>query len=207
MALLTHLDIVNAACARIGADAPQDWTTDTGDTGPISLIYEETVDFNLGVYLFSFARQLFQLSVDDTLVNPASGYRHVFDLPPERQGQPLYITDNVRNPDARFSRYVLIDGRVHADANPLWAMCRYRPDPHAWDPAFKAATITALASRFALSLASDRSTSEQLAVQAWGTPSENFRGGELGAAIRADAFSTPPRLADFENNPLSNARR
>lgn len=207
MALLQHLDIVNAACARFGAEPFESLDQDIEGAGPVSLLYEDLVGFNLGIYLFSFSKQLFALSVDDAIATPLSGYKYAFDLPPEALELPIYVTDNVRDPDHRFSRYVILDGKVHADANPLFAMCRYLPDPRKWTPTFRSATVTSFASRLALALADDRNLANDLTTEAYGNPSENYRGGQLGAAIRADSFSTPPRSNNWlSSNVLIDAR-
>jgi hypothetical protein len=210
MALLTNLDIVNGACALFGEDPPESFDDDVDGAGPVSLIYEKVVDFNLGLYAsgFAFAKQLFSLSVDDAIADPLSGYKYAFDLPPEALGPPIYVTDNVRSPDARFSRFVLLDGRLEADANPLFAMCHFRPNPHRWSATFRSATITALAADLCIAMAHDRNLAGELHVKAYGNPSEGYRGGEMGVAIKADAFSTPPRSTGWaDNNPLINARR
>ena len=49
MALLTPIDIINTACARIGEEPVQSLTEDLGGGQSASLIYDETVDFNLGL--------------------------------------------------------------------------------------------------------------------------------------------------------------
>ena len=73
MALTTNLDIVNAACAMFGEDAPQSFDDDLGNGQSAALLYESVLDFNLGLYLFSWSRQIFQLSVDDSQASPLSG--------------------------------------------------------------------------------------------------------------------------------------
>lgn len=206
MSLLTAVDIFNAACARIGEDPVQSFDDDDFGGQTASLIYEETVDFNLGIYRFSWSMEMRQLS-RLTNAQPLTGWTKVFDLPPERLGPPLYLSDDITDPDRRFTRYTLTSERVHSDAEPLFAMIRFRPDPPRWSPPFRTATITALASKLAMASASDRTTMETLHQQAYGTPSEAFRGGQMGAAIRDDAHSTPPRRAGWENNPLSKAWR
>lgn len=205
MALTTDLDIVNAACAMFGDDAPLSFDADLGNGQSASVLYESVVEFNIGIYLFSFSRQIFPLSVDDA-ASPLSGYSHVFDLPPERIEPPIYVTDDPTDPDRRYDRYVLIGDQVHAADNPLYAMCRYRPPVHRWSPTFRKATITSLASHLCLAMAHDKALSDQFRTQAYGTPSQDFRGGEMGAAIKADAFSTPPRRANWQNNYLSRSR-
>ncbi len=203
-----NLDIINAACAMLGADPVQSLEDDVDGAGPAGVLYQHVVDFNLAVYPFTWARRHFQLSVDDFAGELASGYRFAFDLPPDRLGQPLYITDTVKDRERRFHDYALVGDKVHADRNPLWAFCAFRPDPKDWDPLFRLATITAVASALALPLTSDRNARDDLARAAYGNLSENFKGGQIGAAIRSDAFSTPPRPTGWaQDNVLVNARR
>lgn len=207
MGLLLDQDIVNAACARIGEDPP-DMNDDVDGAGPVALLYQEVIDFNLGLYPagFSFSKQLFQLSIDDAIVDHASGYAYGFDLPAEALELPMYVTDNPKDRERRFNDYALLDGKLHADKNPLWAMCRYRPAPARWSATFRTCTITSLASRLALALTSDRNNSEALRIEAYGSPGDEFLGGQMRAAIRADSFATPPRQPNWDNNPLTNSR-
>lgn len=204
MSLLTDLDIVNAACALIGEDPMQSLDGEAGAAA--FLLHEEVSAFNFGVYQFSFARTLRQLARVDGAV-PLSGWHNVFDLPPERVGPPLYVTDDITDPDRRFSRYSLVDAAVHCDADPLFAMIKIQPAPHLWSATFRSVTITALAAKLAFSLASDRQTMETLTQIAYGSSMENFRGGQMRAAINEDAQATPPRKPNWSNNPLERAWR
>lgn len=206
MALLTALDIVNAACARIGAEPLQDLDEETLGGQAASLIYEELVSFNFGVHPFSFARKIVQLAKVTNAV-PLSGWTLVFDLPPERVGPPIYLSDDITDPDRRFTRYTLVEATVHSDAEPLFACIKFMPAPHLWSPTFRSVTITALASRLAYSLASDRQTMDELHREAYGSPVENCRGGQMRAAITEDSLATPPRKPDWKNNPLERAWR
>lgn len=204
MALLTALDIINAACARIGEDPLED--TDGEDGTAAHLLYEDVIGFNFGIYPFSFARSIRQLSrVTDAA--PLSGWQFVFDLPPDRAGPPVYVTDDVTDPDHRYNRYSLVDATVHSDRDPLFAMIKIMPAPHLWSATFRTCTITALAGRLAFSLASDRATMEMLNAEAYGTPQENYRGGQMRASINEDALATPPRKPDWSSNPFERAWR
>ncbi|MBT56184.1 MAG: hypothetical protein CMF72_22635 [Mameliella sp.] len=206
MALITALDIVNAACARIGADPLQDIDEETQGGQAASLLYEEIVDFNLGLNPFSFSREMRQLS-QVTTATPLTGWLYVFDIPGQHFGPPMWLTDSLTDPDRRFTRYTLSGGQVHSDANPLYASIRFRPDPARWSATFRSATITALAAQLALSQASDGNLYDRLQNEAYGTPSENHRGGKMRAAITEDSLATPPRKPDWDNNPFARSRR
>lgn len=204
MALLDDLDIVNAACAMIGEEPLQELDEETDRGQAAALVYQTTVDFNFGLYSFSFGKQLYQLSQVSGATSLA-GFDYVFDMPAERLGDPLYVTDDATDPDRRFSRYALIKSQVHADCTPLFGMFRFRASPDRWSPTFKAATIKAVAAAFAVPLTHDRALADALKVEAYGSSIENYRGGMLGAAIRADTFSVPPRTQNRDNNPLTRA--
>lgn len=206
MALLQDLDIVNAACAMIGEEPLQSLDDETDAGQATSLIYQTILEFNLGLYLFSFSKQVRQLSKNDA-GQPLAGYTIVYDMPAERIGDPIYVTDDPTNPYRRFTRYAIVNTQIHADQDPLYAMIRFRPSPHTWTATFKAATIKSVASQLAIPMTHDRALAESLSREAYGTPQEAFLGGMMRAAIRADSFSTPPRSQNRSNNPLENAWR
>lgn len=208
MALLTVLDIVNAACARIGEEPVQSLTEDLDGGQAASILYEEVVDFNLGLQPsgFAFAREVRQLTRLTDAV-PLAGYRYVFDVPRPYTGLPVFLTDDPKDPDCRYDRYILTNGQVNADDDPLFAMVKFRPDPHRWTATFRTATITALASRLAMAIASDRNTMDSLNQEAYGSVSDNFRGGQIRTALHEDGFANPPRRIAVNRNPLERAWR
>ncbi|MGN8170486.1 hypothetical protein [Agrobacterium sp. 22117] len=208
MALLTPLDIVNTACARIGEEPVQSFTEDLGGGQSASLIYDETVDFNLGLQPsgFAFAREMRQLSRLTDAV-PLSGFANVFETPQPYIGLPVYLTDDAKDPRRRFTEFLLTNGKVHADADPLFAMVKFRPDPHLWTGTFKTATITAIGAKLAYAIASNRNAYSDFMAEAYGTPSEQFRGGQMRAALSEDGFSNPPRQIQMQRNPLDMAWR
>lgn len=206
MALLDDLDIVNAACAMIGETPLQSLDDEIEAGQAAALVYQATVEFNLGLYPWSFGKQVYQLSQVASATSLA-GFDYIFDLPAERLGDPIYVTDDATDPDHRFSRYALINSQVHADKTPLYGEFRFRAPPNRWSPTFKAATITAVAAAFAIPLTHDRALADAKKVEAYGSPVEQYRGGMIGAAIRADAFSSPPRTQKRSSNPLERSWR
>lgn len=208
MALQTVADIVNAACAKIGEEPPQSLTEDLGGGQSASLLYEAVVDFNLGLQPsgFHFAREVRQLS-RLAGITAFTGFEFVFNVPGAHIGPPVFLTDDPSDPDRRYDRYLLTSGQVHAADDPLYAMVNFRPDPHKWTGTFRMATITALAGELAFAIASDRNTLQAMQQSAYGPPSENFRGGQMRAALSEDGFANPPRRISVARNPLEQAWR
>jgi hypothetical protein len=204
--LLTDLDIVNAACAAIG-EAPLQSLDEEIDAGQsAALLYNAVLEFNLDIYKFSFAKQIRQLS-KNALGQALAGYTTVFDMPAERIGNPLYVTDDPTDNARRFSEYAIVGAQIHASVSPLYAMILFRAPVYNWSGAFKMMTITALAANFAIPMCHDRALAEEKKQAAYGTPSDDFRGGMMRAAINADSFTNPGRTQDRDNNPLTNSWR
>lgn len=208
MALLTDVDIVNAACALIGEEPPQSLADDLGAGQSASLLYEMVVDFNLGINPagFSFAREVRQLS-RLTSDAPYTGYLYLFDVPGSHTGPPVFLTDDPADPDRRFTDFILAGGHVHASTEPLYAMVKFRPAPSRWSGTFRMATVTALAAKLAFAIASDRSTMAELDGQAYGSSVDNYRGGQMRAALSEEGFANPSRRMNTDNNPLTRAWR
>ncbi|WP_319519823.1 hypothetical protein [uncultured Martelella sp.] len=206
--LETDLAIANAACAMIGEDPIQSFDDDDGGNSAAGLLYGMVVDFNLGLQPsgFQFAREMRQLSRIDG-ATAFTGYDHVFDIPAPYTGTPVFLTDDPSDPDRRYNRFILTNGKIHASDDPLYAMVKFRAAPSLWTATFKRATITALAAEMAYSLASDRNTRTELQQTAYGSASENFRGGQMRTALSEDGFSNPPRPMGTSQNPLEQAWR
>lgn len=208
MPLLTPIDVINAACARIGEEPLQSFSDETDIAQSANLIYEEVVGFNLSLQPsgFGFAREYRQLS-KLTSDPPFSGFNYIFEVPGPKIGLPTYLTDDPTDPNSRYTQFIITNGRVHADDDPLFAMVKFIPSPHLWTATFLSATITAIAGHMAFAIASDRTTRGELLRDAYGTPTENYRGGLMRTALSEDAFANPPRSIDTGNNPLENAWR
>lgn len=204
MPLLDHIDIVNAACVMVGEEPLQSLDDEIDAGQSAALLYDAVLEFNLQQGNFSFAKQIRQLSRDD-LAAKLAGYAYVFDLPAERIGDPVYVTDDPTDPDKRFSRYAIVDSKVHADPEKLYAMIRYRAAPVRWSGPFKLVMITSLAAQFAISLCHDRALSEDKKREAYGPPQDNYRGGLMRTALSAEAFTQPPRPQAMDDNPLTRA--
>lgn len=204
--LTTPTDIINAACSLIGEDPIQDFSDETQGGQAANAIYDMTVDFNLSLTPFSFAERMVQCSqISDAA--PFTGYKFRYDVPGDWLGPPLFVTDSATDPYRRYTAYLLSEQQIHCDADILFVMQRFRPEPHLWSASFRSATINAVAAQLALALASDTKMGDYYNSLAYGTPSENFRGGQMRIAIYEDARATPPRRIDVNQAPLLRDRR
>lgn len=194
------IDIVNRALARVGIE-PIGSFADEFNGSKASLVYDGTVGFCIGLGTFSFAQEMRALPriADET---SSFGLKYVFQLPSDRLGPPLRISNDPTRLHPEFSRYVLSASQVHADETALYALIKFTPAPDNWPATFAEAVSLALAGEFAYALADDDKTRQQYRVDAFGFPQDDYRGGALGAAIREDARATPPRRLPFGTSPF-----
>lgn len=203
MALLSKLDVINRACARIGADPFLALSDEIVGAGAAGSVYDDVVGFCLDIYGFPASRAVVQLSrLAD--VTPANGFAYAYLLPSDAIGDPLRVIDEPTLPDQSALDFDLFGRHVYSDAESLWAVVKTGVAPANWPPALLEAIVLALAAELALALASDEKKRRELRTDAFGTPTEKFRGGAMGVAINNAAQATPPRRLPGRN-PLLDA--
>lgn len=195
MAQIDALTIVNRACALIG-DAPlQAFGTDVAGGDPAQLIFEAQLEFCLGLYPWTFARETKALTSTDQY-QPSAGYRYAFQIPGNPPQEVLRLMASA-DPDDVITEYELeANGALSCDASAVWAQLKRNTgdiSPATFSATFTAALTSAVASDLAMARAHDKSLKAQFRQEAFGSPSENFRGGLMGAAIRADSAGAPVR--------------
>jgi hypothetical protein len=199
---LEPISIVNRACARIGIDPIESFADEFAGT-KAGQIYDALVEFSLGVYGFSWGQKMVALSRLSAVSQ--LGYDYVYQLPGDRLGPPLRISDDAAAVHPDFARYTLSADQVHADAEALYALIKFKPDPALWSSSFAEAVTLALAGDLAFMFADDATTRAQFREDAFGAPQEEYRGGAMGAAIKEDARATPPRRLPQGRDPFSMA--
>lgn len=201
----SELDIVNFACARIGADPVQSFSDELFGGQIAEAIYAPVVDFCLALHEFPFALE--QVLLTPAAEPPLPGWTKVYVAPAGRVGDPVRVIASTGCPDRGTHRYQLVGERIHAEDEPLSALIRVRAHPSRWSPAFVEAVILALGAELALGLAADERRRDLLRRDAYGTPSEGYRGGAIGVAIAEARRATPARAVRLGAGPVVGAWR
>lgn len=191
MTASNDVDLVNQACARIGEEPIQSFSDDTLGARAAKLSYQPTIRFMLGLYAFSFARQTVKLT---KISNPTieNGFRSAFQLPAERRGPPIGLSDDPTC-EFRLTRYALEGDKLFADLDEAWAVIKIDPHPLTWSDTFSECAVVAVAGKLVMALRNNSEERDRLTIMAFGQPDMNFRGGLMGAAIAEDAQATPAR--------------
>lgn len=202
--MIDELEIVRAACNRIGASAPEDLTDEVYHGVTAQRAYKLEARAALALHPWSFAQELVRLTLLSDA--PIAGYQYIHQLPVEETiiGADRVI-DDPSIPDDNFTDYKKYGSKIYSNIEDLYAVMRVEVRPHLWNPLFVKAVQTGLAGVLAEALASDSKTADRLIREAYGSPNEERRGGLMRAAINADGFTTPNRRMRMGENPLTKA--
>jgi hypothetical protein len=197
--------LLNLAMANFGAKPLQSFDEESPGGRAARLVYGSIVDTCLGFYPWSFSRRTVALDqIDET---PINGWSSVFLLPAGALSLPHSVLRDPRRPDEPLKEWTVEDGRLFANDVPLWAVCSFRSDPESWSPVFFTAVSYALSAALAVPISGNASgVVETMRGLAFGSPSENMRGGFMGQAIMADARNQPSRTLSLGASPLISAR-
>lgn len=195
--------IVNWALTDIGLPASFSVDSETELGGTVDMVWPRVVDEAFSLHDWTFCRKTFALVRQSA--PPITGWAYAFDLPGGTLGQPLRYAL-----DGRCTRILrsfdLEANEIHCNEPAVFARCRVYVEPHAWEPGFRAAFTTALASALAVPLLQDEDLASGLHGAAFGSPSQGGGGGKFGRLIAQNRAADPPDSPVRHGDPLVNAR-
>jgi hypothetical protein len=189
---LTPVVIANRAMAMIGADPLQSLDDETIGGQAARLLYDSLIGMCLGLTPWTFLRSTQLLNRLD-VPPPANGFTYVHQLPP---GAELLRLTRSRDYADVLTRFEIEGETITSDELVVYAQQQLdvTEQPHLWSAPFCHAFTTGLAADLALSHAHDKNLKAQLAAAAFGSDSQNLRGGLMGAAIQANSRNSPVKV-------------
>jgi len=203
---VTAVEIANRALARTGLGPVQSFDEADGPLeGAVGLIYSSLVDFVLGSNDWHCTRTAQELAAltSPAVVMPLWDY--AYQLPADRLGPPVGV---FKDYDSRpVTAYQLADDLIHTNETRIVITYHRQVGPTGWPAALGRVIETALCAEFAASIAENQSKSDRFKAQAYGTPADAGRGGEMAIALQMDAYSSAPDVFNDQGGPLLTARR
>lgn len=204
---LTDVGVCNKALVgKLGAESIETITESeiTTDLEAIcAQAYPTVRDLCLSINDWGFAQKKQQLSEDGATV-PVNLHSKAFFLPPDmKHGPDAVYFDGGSIPT---TNYEIIGGHMMCDAETVIVEYTIRPDEADWPPYFTSFVIAALAADIAMPVTEMVGKKEDLHAEAWGTPSENMRGGLAGLAMLLDARAKPAGGFLKNGDPLTATR-
>ena len=193
---LTDVEICSRATNRLGAKAIQSFTEGTDLATSCATIYPGLLESELSVYPWRFAMKKARLSrhVD----TPANEWKYAYQLPTDRIGPPFALFNSDAGGAQPHKQFEIFSDKIFTNEELVIIDYPFKPAESAFPAYFTEFMVLAMAGELAMPVTDQVSTADFYRAKAYGTPSENGNGGQLGRARRANSAQQPPqRIEDF----------
>jgi len=198
----TKLSICSDALIMLGATPLSSFATGTDEAQVADRLYDDVRDTLLMQYPFSWTLKKVKLA--QLADAPISEWKYKYQLPGDILGNPraVFNTSSVGGRPVRdFEIYA---GGVYTNLEEVWIDYQFRPEPAIFPPYFVRLLRTALAAEFAEPITDQITKAEYYHGKAYGSPSENMRGGLMRVAINIDGASQPSQ--NIQEFPIADIR-
>jgi hypothetical protein len=188
--------VCSSALNLLGEPAIASLTADSDAARVCSQIYDNLKWSLLAQYPWGFSKKKVQLA--RLVATPTFGWKYQYTLPTDRVGELLavYASSSVNaSPALEFD---IQDGKLLTNYSAIWIDYQYNVTEATMPPHFAQLLIYVLAFNLAYPVTEDKEKTEYWRTVAFGTPSENMRGGYFRVACSIDGRARPPEaINDF----------
>jgi len=198
----TKLSIVSDALIMLGASPLSSFADGTDEAQVGDRLYDDVRDTILMQYPFSWTLKKVKLA--RLAEAPINEWKYKYQFPGDMLGNPraVFSTNAVgANPVRDFEIY---SGGVFTSLEEVFIDYQFRPEPANFPPYFVRLLKTALAAEFAEPITDQITKAEYYHSKAYGSPSENMRGGLMRVAINIDGASQPSQ--NIQEFPIADIR-
>lgn len=194
--------MINRCLMRIGAQPLQ---SESAPGAPQRLEVYEAVVERLGAHPWTFMKTTRRLARLTDAPSPKF-YKYAFQLPSDMPGAPraVYDSETMRTPTTAYD--IEGESRLLANAEAIWISYSTLANPARWPGDFRELFATALMAEYALAIREDRPLHDRLYLKAFGTPSQDGKGGMFATALELDSQSVPSTVVGGGFNPLIDVR-
>lgn len=189
--------ICSSALNLLGEAAIASLEEDTDAARSCAQLYDNIKWALLAAYPWSFSKKKTRLP--RLVAAPTSVWRYQFTLPTDRVGDvfALFPTDDVGG--RALKNFDVQGGVVLYNDTELWIDYQYNVGESAMPPYFVQLLIYALAADLAMPITEQLTTAQYWREVAFGSPSENNRGGHFRVATGIDSRGRPPPIIESDD--------
>jgi hypothetical protein len=198
----TKLSICSDALIMLGAAPLSSFATGTDEAQVADRLYDDVRDTLLMQYPYSWTLKKVKLAqLADTPINE---WKYKYQIPGDVLGNPkaVFASGSVGSNTVRD--YEFYAGGLYTNLEEVWIDYQYRPEPAVFPPYFVRLLKTALAAEFAEPITDQITKADYYYTKAYGSLSENMRGGLVRVAINIDGADKPSQ--NIQEFPISDIR-
>ena len=186
--MVSKFEICSSALVELGEDTINSFTANTAPSKICGQIYPEYIKYLLSIHNWKFTKKKVQLA---RLVDaPLNQYKYAFQLPADMLIlRAVYDTNDTSI--TPLQDYQIFEGQLLTDHTTIYIDYQFQPDESEFPPYFTEFVIKAMASKLGMPITDDRNIAQLKKVEAFGSPSDNLNGGELGVAKKLDSIQNP----------------
>lgn len=198
----TKLSICSDALVMLGASPLSSFSDSTDEATIADRLYDDVRDTLIMQYPYSWTIKKVKLS--RLASAPINEWKYKYALPGDILGNPkaVFITSSVGGRPVRD--FEIYSGGLYTDFEEIWVDYQFLPEPAIFPPYFVHLLRTALAAEFAEPITDQITKADYFYNRAYGSPSENMRGGLVRVAINIDGADRPPQT--IQEFPLTDVR-
>ena len=198
----TKLSICSDALIMLGASPLSSFSDGTDEAQVADRLYDDVRDTLLMQYPFSWSIKKVKLArLTDAPINE---WRYKYQLPGDMLGNPKAVFQTSAVSDRPVRDFEIYSGGLYTNLENVWIDYQFTPEPTSFPPYFVRLLRTALAAEFAEPITDQITKAQYFHQQAYGSPSENMRGGLFRVAASIDGTDRPQQT--IQEFPISDIR-
>lgn len=198
----TKLSICSDALIMLGATALSSFSDGTDEAQVADRLYDDVRDTLIMQYPYSWTIKKVKLSrLADAPVNE---WKYKYALPGDILGNPKAVFINASAGGRPVRDFEIYSGGLYSSYEEVWVDYQFLPEPAIFPQYFVRLLKTALAAEFAEPITDQITKADYFHNRAYGSPSDNMRGGLVRVAINIDGADRPPQT--IEEFPLTDVR-
>lgn len=185
----TDISILSSALNLLGESSIDTLEGDTDAQRVCAQLYPVRKRSLISEYEWSFSKKKVKLA--RLVLMPISGWRYQFAMPTDRVGDVFALYQSAGVSSRVVTDYAMQSGNLLSNATELWLDYQFDTHENELPPYFVMLLTYALASDLAMPITEQASLADYWHVRAFGSPSENNRGGYFRTAVGIDSRGRP----------------
>lgn len=198
----SKVSICSSALNLLGEAAIASLTDDSDAARVCAQLYDNIKWSLISAYPWSFSKKKAQ--IPRLVAAPTTRWRYQFQLPTDRLGDVFALLPTDAVGATPIKNYEVQGSKVLYDGLELWIDYQYNVNEGDMPPHFVQLLIYACAADFCMPITHESALAGHWHERAFGTPSENNRGGFFRTAVNIDSRGHPPPV--IESNELIDVR-
>ena len=198
----TDVSLVNRGLTRLGLKTIAGFAEDSDKARTSDLMYPGIRDSIIAMHPWRFATG--KGTLNRLTSTPINEWKYAYQLPTNLIAGPYALFNSAQTGALPMTRFEIFEDKVYTDEEKVVVDYRFQPAEARFPPLFQELVVYAFAAAVGPILTDNAKMATLYHEAAWGTASDNMRGGMFAAAARENAASNPAMA--IEDDSLVVAR-